>query len=533
MTQSWWQSGTIYQIYPRSFKDSNDDGVGDLKGIEQRLDYLSELGFDAIWISPFYKSPMKDFGYDVADFCSVDPIFGSLADFDALVEAAHRLKIRVIVDMVPNHTSSEHEWFIESRSSKNSSKRDWYVWRDAASDGSAPNNWGSFFGGPAWTRDEKTDQYYLHHFLAEQPDLNYRNQEVVESILSAMRFWLDRGVDGFRMDVLWMLVEHHEFLDEPINPDWLPHLPDNERTVPIYRESQPETFEVVAKMRHVLDSYSTEETERIMIGEIYLSNSKLMKYYGTTDKPLCHLPFNFSLLVDGLTDWRAPQIAKLIDEYYAHLPSHGWPNWVLGNHDRSRISTLIGAQQARVATMLLFTLRGTPTWYYGDELGIADVSIPIHKQKDPAGLRQPHVLGAGRDRVRTPMQWDSTAYSGFSNVEPWLPQSPDAAYINVESQLREASSLLSVVKTLLAVRKSNKALSEGTLEQLSCTNETLQFERRWQNEVLHIELNLTDHLVPRLSKSKPLVSTIAGALPSAETNHLRANEGLICKMIKA
>ncbi len=458
MSLEWWQSATIYQIYPRSFQDSNGDGIGDLEGIRSRLAYLKDLGVQAIWLSPFYKSPMRDFGYDVADYCEVDPIFGTLQDFDRLLADAHAMGLKVIVDLVPNHTSSDHPWFLESRESRQNPKRDWYVWRDPKPDGSPPNNWTSFFGGLAWTLDKKTGQYWLHQFLPEQPDLNFRNPQVVEAILDVMRFWLKRGVDGFRVDVLWLLVEDAAFRDEPPNPDWDGRW-DRGSTLHIYMEDQPETHLIVRKMRQVLDQFSAPGKERIMVGEIYLPNKQLMRYYGTPEAPGCHLPFNFRPIFDGLSNWTADNLREIVEEYERDLPAWGWPNWVLGNHDQHRLATRIGPEQARVAAMMLFTLRGTPTWYYGDEIGMLDGVIPPEKIQDPDVLRQRHLPERGRDPERTPMLWDASSYAGFSAVEPWLPVNADYPERNVEFQEKDPQSMLNLVKTLLRLRQEPDLLS--------------------------------------------------------------------------
>lgn len=527
MEHKWWQSGVIYQVYPRSFQDSNGDGIGDLRGIANRLDYFVDLGIDALWLSPFYKSPMRDFGYDVSDYCAVDPIFGDLSDFRFLIQQAHARNIKLIIDVVPNHTSDEHQWFQKARADRNSSYRDWYVWHDAKADGSPPNNWRSFFGGPAWSWDERTNQYYLHHFLPSQPDLNYRKPEVVQAMLDVMRFWLELGVDGFRMDVLWMLVEEASFADEPLNSDWIEGMPENELTTGIHRENQPETYEVVAAMRALLDEYSKDGVEKVMIGEIYQPNEVLVSYYGTREKPLCHLPFNFSLLMRGLTNWCPENVSQIIREYENALPPQAWPNWVLGNHDRTRLATRLGPEQARVATLLLFTLRGTPTWYYGDEIGMQDVFIPSHQQCDPFGLRQPGVIGAARDFVRTPMQWDGSDYSGFSTSTPWLPQSPDFSVNNVEAQLLEPSSMLVLLKKILAVRRQYDALTHGSLCDISHGDGTLSFSRQHENSKLFIELNMTDKLSRRSTKGQILLSTYSDEGSLNDVQLLRPNEGII------
>lgn len=525
----WWKHALIYQVYPRSFQDSNHDGIGDLEGIRQRLPYLKDLGVDAIWLSPFFKSPMKDFGYDVSDYCDVDPMFGTLEDFDRLLDETHRLGLRLLIDLVPNHTSDQHPWFIESRSSRQHPKRDWYIWQDPKPDGSPPNNWMSYFGGPSWTLDQQTGQYYLHQFLPEQPDLNWRNPEVRQAIYDAMRFWLKRGVDGFRVDVIWLLVEDAQFRDEPPNPHWKEGEFDRGRHLHIYQEDQPETLEAVMEMRQVLDEFSTPGQERPMVGEIYLPYSQLMPYYGTAERPGCHLPFNFHLIFRGLGNWNAANIRSIIQEYEQSLPPWGSPNWVLGNHDQHRVATRIGPEQAKVAAMLLLTLRGTPTWYYGDELAMEDGPIPLNKIQDPAALRQmnvqgEHGLSPGRDPERTPMQWDHSPNAGFSRAEPWLPVNPDYPQRNVAAQQADPHSMLNFVKQLAQLRREAGFL--GDFQTLPSAEPVLAYSRGGQFAIF---LNLSDQPV---NVALPLGEL---ALSTHPTRHdlnpmLQANEGIIVRL---
>lgn len=477
----WWRHGIIYQVYPRSFQDSDGDGVGDLNGIAARLDHLVELGVDALWLSPVFPSPMADFGYDVTDYCDIDPLFGTLADFDRLAAAAHQRGLRIILDFVPNHSSDQHPWFRQSRSSHDDPKRDWYIWRDAAPDGGPPNNWRSHFGGDAWTRDAATGQYYLHLFLPQQPDLNWRNPAVRAAMLDALRFWLDRGVDGFRVDVLWMMIKDDQFRDNPSNPDWRPGQNSHDALLPLHTADRPEMMELVATLRQVIDSYA----DRVLIGEIYLPIGRLVAYYGDGLRG-AHLPFNFHLIQ---TPWHAPTLAQLIRDYEAALPPGAWPNWVLGNHDRSRIASRVGAAQARVAAMLLFTLRGTPTLYYGDELGMADVAIAPDQVQDPFERNEPG-LGFGRDPVRTPMPWDGTALAGFSTHMPWLPLNLDHATVNVSAEMADPSSMLCFTRRLLALRRQHPALRQGTLHDVTATGDLLTYQRR-NGETLAIALNLS------------------------------------------
>jgi alpha-glucosidase len=467
----WWKRGIIYQVYPRSFQDSNGDGVGDLPGILSRLDYLVALGVDAIWISPIYPSPMADFGYDVSDFTAVDPVFGTLADFDRLIAAAHARGIRVVLDYVANHSSDQHPWFIESRSSRTHPKRDWYVWRDPGADGGPPNNWLSEFGGRAWTLDPTTGQYYYHAYLPQQPDLNWRNPDVREAMLAVLGFWLDRGVDGFRVDAIHHLIEDAQFRDNPLNPGWREGMSPARRVVRAHTADQPEVHDAVTAMRRVTNRFPGA---RVLIGEAYLPIDRLMAYYGANLSGF-HLPFNFHLLS---TPWNAQAIAHLIETYEAALPRGAWPNWVLGNHDRSRVASRLGSAQARVAAMLLLTLRGTPTLYQGDEIGMTDVPIPPERVRDPWERNVPG-LGLGRDPVRTPMQWDASANAGFTTAaESWLPVGPVYEPVNVETQASDPCSILSLYRTLIALRRAEPALSVGIYRTFAAEGDVLAYVRQ-------------------------------------------------------
>jgi alpha-glucosidase len=477
----WWEPGVVYQIYPRSFQDSNGDGIGDLAGICQRLDYVASLGVDAIWLSPIFPSPMADFGYDVADYCDVADIFGDLVQFDALLAEVHRRGLRLLLDFVPNHTSTRHPWFVESRSSRDSPRRDWYIWRDPAPDGGPPNNWTSDMGGSAWEFDPATGQFYLHAFLKEQADLNWRNPEVRQAMTEVLRFWFDRGVDGFRIDVLWHCVKAEGFPDNPLNPAFTPAMGEKLKVLQHHSTHQPEIHEIAGAFRALADGYG----ERLLVGEICLPLDQLMTYYGTPDAPGVHLPFNFQLLE---APWDAAAIAGIIAGYEAALPPGAWPNWVLGSHDAPRLAGRIGETQARVAAMLLLTLRGTPTLYQGDELGIGKVTIPPDRIRDPQDLRQPG-LGLGRDGARTPMPWDDSPFSGFATSEPWLPLNDDWRERNVAAQERDPESMLNLYRRLLALRRDHPALAVGALTLLPGEDEVLQYERREGDERLLVALN--------------------------------------------
>jgi alpha-glucosidase len=477
----WWQRGVLYEIYPRSFQDSDGNGVGDLPGILHRLHYLMKLGVDAIWISPFYPSPMADFGYDVADYCGVDPLFGSLADFDRLVAAAHSAGLKVIIDFVPNHTSSQHPWFLESRAARDNPRRDWYLWRDPGPQGSPPNNWLSNFGGSGWEWDPVTQQYYYHSFLREQPDLNWRNPEVRDAMYNVLRFWLNRGVDGFRVDVIWLLIKDDQFRDNPPNPGYIARDASHNRLLPLHTSNRPETHDIVAQMRSVIDAYP----ERVLIGEIYLPVHQLVAYYGTGLNG-ADLPFNFQLIE---TAWNAERLARLIQEYEEALPPGAWPNWVLGNHDKSRVATRIGESQARVAAMLLLTLRGTPTIYYGEELGMKDAPISPQEVQDPAEKNEPG-LGLGRDPERTPMPWDGTLCAGFSRGNPWLPLAPDYASRNVSLLRETGNSILNLYRGLIELRRNNSALSTGAITAVAADGDILRYERHLDAERIAVTLNV-------------------------------------------
>lgn len=477
----WWQKEVIYQIYPRSFCDTTNNGVGDLKGITSKLDYLQWLGVGAVWISPVYPSPLADFGYDISDYCAIDPVYGTMDDFDELMKEAHARQIKVIMDLVPNHTSEEHAWFKESKSSRNNPKRDWYIWKDAGKDGEPPNNWISEFGGSAWEWDEHTGQYYYHTFLKEQPDLNWFNPEVRHAIWDVMRFWLYKGVDGFRIDVLWYLIKDKLFRNNPPNPDWHEGMPEHDKLLSAFSSDQPQVHDLIAEMRAVLDEFD----DRLLIGEIYLPVEKLVSYYGTEPGKGVHLPFNFHLI---LTEWKATEIYKLISLYEGAIAGKGWPNWVLGNHDKSRIKTRAGTDQVWNAGMLLLTLRGTPTIYYGDEIGMGDVHIPSDRIKDPREIIEPGI-GVGRDPQRTPMQWDDSMYSGFSKTDPWLPVGSDKDQINVEAQKMEPHSILSFYRKLIHLRQNEPALHRGDYFPVLQQDHVICFIRKWNDSEFMIALN--------------------------------------------
>jgi alpha-glucosidase len=519
----WWKHGIVYQVYPRSFQDSNGDGIGDLDGIRARLDHLVSLGVDAVWISPIYPSPMADFGYDIADFCDVDPRFGTLDNFDALVQEAHARGLRIILDFVPNHTSDRHPWFAQSRSARSDPRRDWYIWRDPAPDGGPPNNWLGNFGGPAWAFDAATGQYYGHSFLKEQPDLNWRNPEVRAAMYEVLRFWLRRGVDGFRVDVLSQIVKDADFRDNPPNPDFVEGQDPFLRLQMLYNTDLPEVQPIVAEMRRVVDAFSDARSSRVLIGELYLPLPRLVAYYGRNAEGVLEgvqLPFNFELIA---TEWQAARIGRFVRDYEAALPAGAQPNWVLGNHDKSRIASRVGPRMARLAAMLLLTLRGTPTLYYGDEIGMTDVPIPADEVQDPFEKNKPG-MGLGRDPERTPMQWSDAAHAGFTTGTPWLRLAPDWPTQNVQAQSGDEGSMLALYRKLIALRRAQPALNRGDHETLEAEGDVLAYARNFEGRRLVVLLNFgatPAPISPALMPRQPIV------LASTDAARTESIEGLL------
>ena len=527
IAESWWRDGVFYQIYPRSFQDTNGNGIGDIAGIIERLPYLASLGIDAVWLSPIFPSPMADFGYDISDYIGVDRLFGTMENFDRLVGAAHTSGLKVILDLVPNHTSDQHPWFIESRSSRLNPKRDWYLWRDPSPTGTVPNNWISEFGGSAWQYDAKTEQYYYHAFLAQQPDLNWRNPAVREAMYNVMRFWLRKGVDGFRVDVIWHLIKDAEFRDNPPNPNFHEGRPPNEKILTRYSTDQPEVLDVVAEMRSVIDEFDS----RVLIGEIYLPIERLVAYYGNNLKG-AQMPFNFALLS---APWNARGIEKIVADYEAALPVGAWPNWVLGNHDRPRVASRVGDAQARVAAMLLLTLRGTPTLYYGDEIGMHQVEIAPDQVRDPFEKNVPGI-GVGRDGCRTPMQWDASRYSGFSTAAPWLPLPDDFRQNNVANLDSDTQSILNFYRALIRLRKQLPELVNGKYMPIPADGNLLLYTRHLETGVVLIALNFGSEPLSVASKialnGTILISTFLdrrGEIVQGPLE-LRSNEGAVLRL---
>ena len=472
---TWWESGAIYQIYPRSFQDSDGDGVGDLRGIAQRLPYVKNLGVDAIWMTPIYPSPQRDFGYDITDHTGIDPQYGTLADFCALVDRAHGLGLKVIMDFVPNHTSDLHPWFSDPE------KRDWYLWHD----GPPPNNWRSVFGGSAW--EPVGDRSYYHAYLKEQPDLNWRNPAVREAMLDVIRVWADRGVDGFRVDAMRQVLKDPELRDNPPDPSYRPGMPEYDSLIPLHTADRDEVQEIVALIRGAIG-------DRLMIAEVYADIDRLVRYY----EGGAHLPSNMHLIS---TPWDAEAIAGLIERYEAALPDGAWPNWVLGNHDRPRVASRVGTAQARVAAMLLLTLRGTPTLYYGDELGMEDVHI--EQMADP---------GMARDPARTPMQW--TRDGGFTTGTPWLP------YGDLTVNAADEPAMLGLHRALLALRCEFATADYRTLH---AGDGVLAYARGDRHAVA---LNLTGEPRPLPVSGEVALSTHLDGAGTA----LRADEGVVLRI---
>lgn len=481
---AWWQRGVVYQIYPRSFADASGDGIGDLTGIREHAEYLEWLGVDAVWLSPIYPTPDADLGYDISDHVDVDPRLGTLAGFDALVAELHRRGVRLVLDLVPNHTSDQHPWFLESSSSRDAPRHEWYVWRDGSPDGPPPNNWESYFGGPAWTFLDPPGRWYLHSFDRGQPDLNWDHPDVRAAMTDVVRFWLDRGVDGFRVDVLWLLGKDPELRDNPAEPGWREGMPAYRRLRRVHSEDGPRAHERARLLRSTIDGYP----DRVMIGEVVLPPERAVAYHGEhLDE--AHLPHNFSL-AEFVTEWTAAEVRSAVERYEAALPPGAWPNWLLGDHDFPRIATRVGPERVALAHLLLLTLRGTPTWYYGDELGLPSATFaePVVGLVDPQAA-----TGAERDRLtaRTPMQWTTGPHAGFSTVEPWLPLASDRPELTVERQRDDPSSVLSLVRSMLRLRRETPALAVGSYRSLAAPDGVFAYERRHPAGDVEVHLNFT------------------------------------------
>ena len=492
---NWWRGGVIYQIYPRSFCDSNGDGIGDLRGITSKLDYIASLGVDCIWLSPFFKSPMKDFGYDVSDYCDVDPMFGNIDDCKAMVERAHELGLKVMIDQVLSHTSDEHPWFTESRANKSNPKADWYVWADANEDGTPPNNWLSIFGGSAWQWDTRRLQYYMHNFLTSQPDLNFHCPAVQDAILETVKFWLDMGIDGFRLDTANFYVHDKELRNNPprgrptgidpaVNPAnpyaWQWHRFD---------KSQPENLVFLKRLRALVDQYPNTT----MVGEIGDDDgiARVAEYTSGGDK--LHMAYCFDLLGP---EHSASFVRGVIDRFERVGGESAWPCWSLSNHDVTRVATRwsMGDQvdvQQRVYTAMHLSLRGSNCLYQGEELGLHEAELTFEQLQDPYGITMwPEYKG--RDGCRTPMPWDGQAvHAGFSTSQPWLPVSADHARVAADVQNEASDSLLNFYRQFLKWRKTKPALVLGTIHLQAEHPQVLAYERRHGEERLLCVFNLS------------------------------------------
>ena len=515
----WWKTAVIYHIYVRSFADSNGDGIGDLPGLIGRLDHFGEdgLAVDAIWLSPIFPSPDKDFGYDIADYCAIDPRYGSLADLDRLIQEAGRRGIRVLLDLAFNHTSSRHPWFLESRSRASNPKRDWYVWRPDRN-GRPPNNWQSVFGGRAWTRDSLTGQYYHHHFLPEQPDLNWRNPEVRRALMDVVRFWLDRGVHGFRLDIFNAWYEHPEYPDNPRRLG----LRAFDRQVHIHDIDQPEMFESLAELRALLDTYP----ERVAVGELFGQDPYHAARYCGDDK--LHMVFNFEFT---RSPWKAGELLKRSLRWEDALGDSGWPCYVLGNHDLPRIVSRAGRgdpdAHAKLGAALLLTLRGTPFIYYGEEIGMSDIRLRRDQILDPPGKRY-WPFYKGRDGCRSPMQWDDSVNAGFTTGKPWLPLHPDYAVRNAAAQREDLNSVLAFYRALVRFRRRSAALRHGDFLPLPTDAPgSLAFLRRTASERVAVVLNLTPRNLRVRLEGLPAISPWARVLSSEQDSKVSLDRDLV------
>ena len=456
----WWKDGVIYQIYPRSFYDSNGDGIGDIRGIIEKIDYLEYLGIDAVWLSPINRSPMDDFGYDIKDYRRIESIFGTEADFDELIKIFHEKNIKIIFDLVMNHTSSSHLWFVESRSSKTNPKRDWYIWQKAHR-GKYPNNWRAAFGGRAWEYDKITGEYYLHSFLKQQPDINWRNNDLRNAVFDDIKFWLDRGIDGFRLDVVNWFIKDEKLRNNPYTIGYSPRIYDMQNH--IYDRNRPETHDVLKDFRKLLDSYP----ERMSVGEVFSpppGDARLSSEFIGNGKDQLDMAFDFSLMY---VKWNAKAFYKKISTWLELVPADGWPCHVLSNHDQSRQASRFYKKKytddrCRILAVLLLTLKGTPFIYYGEEIGMRDGKISRSKLRDPLGKKY-WPFFKGRDPERTPMQWQNSDNAGFTSGIPWLPLNSDYWKRNVYKQIHEKNSLLNLYKFLIELRRKENSLRRGEI----------------------------------------------------------------------
>jgi alpha-glucosidase len=495
--QSWWRGAIIYQIYPRSLKDTNGDGIGDLPGIIEKLDYISDLGVDAIWISPFFKSPMKDFVFDISDYRAVDPIFGTLVDFDRLIEKAHSLKIKVIIDQVLSHTSDQHDWFVESRQDKQNSKADWYVWADAREDGTPPNNWLSIFGGGAWQWEPRRKQYYLHNFLTSQPDLNFHNPKVQQATLDNIEFWLKRGVDGFRLDAINFCFHDAQLRDNPAKPSELRlgrgFSEDNPYAFQFhhFNNTQPENIHFIEDIRTLLDRYPGAAA----LGEISSEDSLATMAEYTSGEERLHMGYSFELLTD---DFSATYIRETVEKLEQKM-SNGWPCWAISNHDVKRVMSRWNpadhsVEKAKLFNALLCSLKGSICSFQGEELGLCEAELEYSQLQDPYGINVWPTY-KGRDGCRTPMPWKvDQQNSGFSSVTPWLPVAVNHFGKSVETQRADPQSVLNSYTQFIKWRKQKLAVMLGEIEFLDVPEPVIGFKRTYKNKGIIFIFNLSNNL---------------------------------------
>jgi len=520
----WWRDAVIYEIATISFQDSNGDGYGDLPGLLQRIEYLKWLGVGAVWLTPVYESPNRDFGYDISNFCAVDPRYGTIHDFDRVKDALHEAGIKLILDFVPNHTSDQHDWFQQSRTSRDNLKADWYVWADAGPNGGPPNNWLSRFGGSAWEWCEARRQFYYHSFLTCQPDLNWRNQDVRRAMADVMRFWLKRGVDGFRVDASAVLIKDELLRDNPNDPDADKETPPPQKYTPVFTDDRPEAMSCIEYIRSVLDEYE----HRLLCGEVQGKTDRIGHFYDN-DKPRLHLPLNFALLD---AEWNAISLQATIDAYFNAIPEGAWPDFVIGGHDKPRVASKLGRDQSRILAILLMTLHGTPFLFAGDEIGAAQVKIPTESVRDPFE-KLVKGFGLNRDPERSPLRWDHTARGGFTTGEPWLPLDNDRSH-NVEAQRRDPRSLLHLYRELLALRHKEPCLRHGEYRPKRAKNDIFWFARVDSHTEILVGLNLCRE--PRLWDWQGSGVRLISSYLDLEQDkvegpiHLRSNEGLVIKL---
>jgi len=527
----WWRDGVIYQIYPRSFMDSNGDGIGDLNGITSKLDYLADLGVEGLWLSPINPSPDKDFGYDVSDYCGIDPKYGTMADFDRLVSEARKRSIHIIMDLVLNHTSDQHPWFQESKKSKENPYHDWYLWREPKAGGKPPNNWLSIFGGKGWEYIPELGQSFFHMFVKEQPDVNWRNPDLRKAMLDVFRFWLARGVDGFRLDVFNAYFKDADFRDNPPSGKGIRGF---DRQKHVYDTSQPEMYPLLREIRAILD----EKPDTYVVGETFLEDEKKAATYCMPG--MLHQAFDFRLLE---CNWDANRIQQVIQSWENALDEGSWPNFVLGNHDTHRPATRLarGERDARMKVLnaLLFTLRGTPFLYYGDEIGMRDISVSRKELRDPVGIHY-WPLPVGRDGCRSPMQWNEEEYAGFSLAQPWLKVHPNHTLRNVSAQKYDPESLFHFVRRLIHLRKENEALRRGIFMPLIYYPRSLMvYLRKTDKQSVLVALNFTRRRVPfvlghglAMGKWELLLSSCRDSvlLTEGDTLKLEPEEAVILRM---